>query len=78
MTTKHKPDGGPAYPHGGNDIQSAVSGMTLRDAAILAVLPAVITTCANDTTEPNESLPEMFVRKAGYIADAMIAERDEK
>jgi hypothetical protein len=53
-------------------------GMSLRDAAALAALPAVIEVCKHDTCGLDETKEQMFARKAFQIADAFIAVRETK
>jgi hypothetical protein len=53
-------------------------GISLRDAAALAALPAVISVCASDTPREigKETHEQMFARKAWAVADAFIAARE--
>ena len=60
------------------DWASMHSGMSLRDAAALAALPAVIDVCKRDTCEPDETREQLFARKAFLIADAFIAARETR
>ena len=81
--------GGYAYPREIPDMQVSpeeaaevihrYSGMTLRDAAALAALPAVIQVCAQDTRRERgaETHEQMFARKAWAVADAFIAAREK-
>ena len=75
-----KQDGGPAFPRSklGDDCDypfGQQDGMSLRDAAALAALPAIINVCKNDIPDPGETFSEMFARKAFGCADAFIAAR---
>lgn len=54
------------------------TGMSLRDAAALAALPAIIDVCKHDTREPGETVEQMFASKAWAVADAFIAAREGK
>jgi hypothetical protein len=49
---------------------------TLRDAAALAALPAVVRACIPLECLPGETMEQMFARKAWRIADAFIAARE--
>ena len=86
-TTKH---GGYVYPRELPDIVCTpeevarivheYSGMTLRDAAALAALPAILQVCAGDKPREigTETHEQMFARKAWAVADAFIAAREGK
>ena len=71
-------DGGPAYPSQWDDKDN--EGMSLRDAAALAALPAIIQVCAGDSPREigTETHEQMFARKAWAVADAFIAAREGK
>lgn len=72
MTQKN--NGGPAFP-----IETTATpyapGMTLRDAAALAALPAIIHAFKHDTPY-KKTKEQMFARMAWAVADAMLAERE--
>ena len=53
-------------------IDDRFGGMTLRDAAALAALPAIITTAVG-----NKIAPEIIAQGAYLVADAMLAERSK-
>lgn len=54
------------------------TSMSLRDAAALAALPAVINVCEHNIREPDETMEQRFARKAWEVADAFIAARETK
>lgn len=57
------------------DLMANHTGMSLRDAAALAALPAIIEVCRADSLEPSETRSQMFARKAWAAADAFIEAR---
>ena len=69
-------DGGNAYPVA-SDVIGHSPGMSLRDAAALAALPAVVRACIPLECLPDETMEQMFARKAFAIADAFIAAREK-
>lgn len=80
--TRPLDDGGPAFPrpdwNGSWKGPDTFSGMSLRDAAALAVLPAVYADAETyEAWRSNERGPySKFVAEAAYsVADAMLAER---
>jgi hypothetical protein len=68
-------NGGPAFPYALGPDDYECKGMTLREYAALQVLPAIITTCANDTRNEGETHAQMFARKSLVVADAFIEAR---
>lgn len=66
-------DGGPAFPHSNPNY----GGMSLRDAAALAALPAVINAFDPDMRHVGETAEQMFARLAFGVADAFIAAREK-
>lgn len=78
-------DGGPAFPQSqikpnsrGVLYPDHMPGMSLRDAAALAALPAIIEACRRDTREADETMEQMLARRAWVIADAFIEAREGK
>lgn len=68
----------PAFPMPGCELPNGhfewpVFGLTKREYFAAAALPAVITQCARDPRNEDESIEEMFARKATACADALIA-----
>lgn len=56
----------------------SAANTTLRDAAALAALPAIIDVCRHDTRDAAESIEQMMARKTWALADAFIAARETK
>lgn len=75
-----KNDGGPAFAHSGTDGFPATlpqPGMSLRDWFAGQALVAVMDLCKTDSRNANETISEMFARKAYLMADAMLAAREK-
>jgi len=69
--------GGPAFAMGYDGDHSSVEqkGMNLRDYFAGQAIASVISVCQRDTTEPCETVEDMFAAKAYRVADAMIKAR---
>lgn len=77
-------DGGPAFPCdveavnplNGLPYRSQSEGMALRDWFAGQALPAVIEVCEANERVGDETIAQMFARKAYEAADAMLNERE--
>ncbi len=65
-------DGGRAFPVPAGFY---MGGMSLRDWFAGQVLPVAISNCSPVECLYNETMEQMFARKAYTLADAMLAER---
>lgn len=74
----HEIWGGPAYPIPATATHDTWPGMSLRDAAALAALPAIINAFDPDMRHVGETSAQMFARKALEVADAFLAARNKE
>jgi len=79
-----KQDGGPAFPveeehqHHVTGERYIINhfGISVRDYFAAAAIPGVIGCCLPHERLPDETMEQMFARKAGLVADAMLRERN--
>ena len=76
--TRSRPDedGGPAFPHGGNDVEHSVPGMSLRDWFAGQALSGIL---AGQKLKAEDGLvlEKHWAQDAYSYADAMLEERKE-